>query len=380
MTVLGTRPEIIRLSLVTRLLDEHAEHLLVHTGQNFDDRLSELFFRELEIRKPDIFLRVRGMGYGDQVGQILSRIEPVFNEHRPDRLLILGDTNSSLSAMVARRMNVAVYHMEAGNRCYDFRVPEEANRRIVDHISSVLMPYTERSRDNLLREGLPPENIFVTGNPIKEVMDYYSPKINESQALANLGLEENKFFLVTIHRAENVDSVDRFKNLVHSLILISDKYHYPVIVSLHPRTRSRMEEFETDLDGSGIRFVEPLGFCDFIRLERSAFCILTDSGTVQEESCILGVPNVTVRDVTERPETIECGSNVLAGCDPQTILKLVDMVTTQPAGWRPPAEYLATDVAAAVCRIVLGFRLEGHVLQLPNSKSLSARTSIGTYR
>jgi len=380
MTVLGTRPEIIRLSLITRLLDAHSEHLLVHTGQNFDDRLSELFFRDLELRRPDIFLQVRGSGFGDQVGQILSRIEPVLREFHPDRLLILGDTNSCLSAIVARRMNVAVYHMEAGNRCYDFRVPEEANRHIVDHISSVLMPYTERSRDNLLREGLPPEDIFVTGNPIKEVMDHYSSKINLSQALADLGLEEKRFFLVTIHRAENVDSVDRLKNLIRSLILIGDKYHYPVIVSLHPRTRSRMEEFEIELDGSRIRFVEPLGFCDFIRLERSAFCILTDSGTVQEESCILGVPNVTVRDVTERPETIECGSNVLAGCDPQSILKLVEMVTRQSTGWRPPAEYLATDVAATVCRIVLGFRLEGHVAQLSNLNSLSARTSIGTCR
>jgi UDP-N-acetylglucosamine 2-epimerase (non-hydrolysing) len=355
MTVLGTRPEIVRLSLVIKLLDASSDHVLVHTGQNYEECLNGLFFRELDVRAPDVYLGARGNGFGEQVGQILTKIEPVLITHRPDRLLLLGDTNSSLTAIVARRLGIPVYHMEAGNRCYDFRVPEEINRRIVDHISNVLMPYTERSRDNLLREGIPIERILVTGNPIKEVMDHYLPKILASTALSRIGVEEKKFFLVTVHRAENVDVSDRLRNLVEALVLLHREYGFPVICSLHPRTRSKFQEFGIDSAREGLRFVEPLGFFDFVRLEKAAFCLLTDSGTVQEESCILGVPNVTIRDVTERPETIECGSNVLAGCDPQRILKLVGMVTRQEPSWLPPREYLATNVAATACRVLLGF-------------------------
>jgi UDP-N-acetylglucosamine 2-epimerase (non-hydrolysing) len=355
MTVLGTRPEIIRLSLVIKLLDRYADHILVDTGQNYDDRLSGLFFRELGVRKPDYFLDVRAGSFGEQVGQILTRIEPLLMEHKPDRLLILGDTNSGLTAVVARRLGIPVYHMEAGNRCFDFRVPEEANRRIIDHISAVLMPYTQRSRENLLREGLKSDSIFVTGNPIKEVVDCYSDAISRSEVLANIGLTARKYFLVTMHRAENVDVEPRLRNLVEALMLLHREYRFPVVCSLHPRTRAKLETFGIDIRRSGLVFTEPFGFFDFIHLERNAFCLLSDSGTVQEEACIFGVPNVTIRDVTERPETVECGSNVLAGCDPQTILRLVRMVTEQKGKWQPPAEYLVTNVAATVCRIVLGF-------------------------
>ena len=371
MTVLGTRPEIIRLSLVIKLLDEHAEHILVHTGQNYEDRLNGLFFRELGVREPDIYLGVRGTGFGDQVGQILARIEPVLLKHRPERLLLLGDTNSSLSAIVARRLGIPVYHMEAGNRCYDFRVPEEINRRIIDHISNVLMPYTERSRDNLLREAIPSDSIYVTGNPIKEVMDHYSAKILGSTVLSDLGIEDKKFFLVTMHRAENVDVSERLRSLVEALALLHQEYGFPVICSLHPRSRSKVREFGIDLSRAGLKFAEPLGFFDFVRLERAAFCLLTDSGTVQEESCILGVPNVTIRDVTERPETIECGSNVLAGCDPQSILNLVRLVTQRTRSWLPPPEYLVSQVAATVCRIVLGFRADGLAEVVPGLPSVN---------
>ena len=356
MTVLGTRPEIIRLSLVIKLLDEHSEHLLVHTGQNYDDRLNELFFRELAIRPPNIFLNVRSSSFGEQVGQILSRIEPVFREHRPDRILILGDTNSALSAIVARRLGIPVYHMEAGNRCFDFRVPEEINRRIIDQISSVLMPYTERSRENLLQEGIPGNQIYVTGNPIKEVMDHFSEQIAASSALQTFAVQEKQYFLVTMHRAENVDLPERLGSLIDSLSLLHKQYGYPLICSLHPRTRSKAQEFGIDLERPGLRFVEPLGFFDFVRLEQGAFCLLTDSGTVQEESCILKVPNVTIRDVTERPETIERGSNLLAGCEPLAICNAVQFVTSQGGNWVPPQEYLAPHVASTVCRIVLGFR------------------------
>jgi UDP-N-acetylglucosamine 2-epimerase (non-hydrolysing) len=354
LTVLGTRPEIIRLSLTIKLLDQYSEHTLVHTGQNYDERLNEIFFREMGIRQPDIFLNVQSTSFGEQAGLILTRIETVLREQRPDRLLVLGDTNSALSAIVARRMGIPVYHMEAGNRCFDFRVPEEINRRIIDHVSNVLMPYTERSRANLLREGLASEQIYVTGNPIKEVMDHYSDKINASSALQCLAVEEKKYLLVTMHRAENVDVPERLSSLLNSFELAHQDFGFPLICSLHPRTRAKAHEFGLSLDRSGLRFVEPLGFFDFVRLERDAFCLLTDSGTVQEESCILGVPNVTIRDVTERPETVECGSNILAGCDSAVICNSVRLVTQQDRHWSPPPEYLAPQVAATVCRILLG--------------------------
>lgn len=357
MTVLGTRPEIIRLNLIIKLLDQHADHVLVHTGQNYDDRLYGLFFRELGIREPDVFMGVRGTGFANQIGQILAKSEQLFLQHHPDRLLILGDTNSGLTALVARRLGLPVYHMEAGNRCYDDRVPEEVNRRVIDHSSSVLMSYTNRSRENLLREGIEAERIYVTGNPIKQVIDHYADRIAASSVLSDLKLEDRKFFLVTMHRAENVDTEERLRSLVGALVLLHKHYAFPVICSLHPRTRARVMEYGVDLDHPGLKFIEPLGFFDFIRLERAAFCILSDSGTVQEEACIFGVPNVTIRDVTERPETVECGSNVLAGCDSEVILKLVDIVTDENVGWKPPAEYLAEHVAETVCRIVLGFRI-----------------------
>jgi UDP-N-acetylglucosamine 2-epimerase (non-hydrolysing) len=354
MTILGTRPEIIRLSLIIKLLDQHCEHILVDTGQNYDDRLSGLFFRELDVRQPDVSLGVQGSGFGEQIGQILSRIELALNEHKPDRVLILGDTNSGLAAIVARRIGVPVYHMEAGNRCYDFRVPEESNRRIIDHVSSILMPYTNRSRENLIREGIAAENIYVTGNPIYEVMTHFADRIAASTILSTLKVKEGRYILVTMHRAENVDVEPRFRAVVESLALLHKQFGFPILCSLHPRTRSTAQQFGISLSQPGLTFFEPFGFFDFIRLEQGAFCVLSDSGTVQEEACILGIPNVTLRDVTERPETIECGSNVLAGCDTQTILRITNMVTQESRNWRAPAEYLVANVADTVTRIVLG--------------------------
>jgi len=364
MTVLGTRPEIIRLSRVIPLLDRYSEHLLVHTGQNFDDRLNGLFFRELELRKPDFFLGVKADTAGSQIGQILSKVEDLLIRHRPDRLLVLGDTNSGLTAIIARRLNIPIYHMEAGNRCHDFRVPEEANRRIIDNLSTVLMPYTYRSRENLLSEGFAGKNIYVTGNPIKEVIDYYAGSIAASNALSTLSLSRGKYFLATMHRAENVDLEERLSSLVEGLKRIHAEFQYPVICSLHPRTRANVAKFGINLSHPGLRFVEPLGFFDFIQLEQSAFCVISDSGTVQEEACIFRVPAVTIRDTTERPETIECGSNVLSGADPKAMVNLVRMVTDRPAGWQPPAEYLVTNVAATICRIVLGHSCDGEGLAM----------------
>jgi len=354
MTVLGTRPEIIRLSLVIPLLDKAVEHILVHTGQNFDDGLDGVFFRDLGVRPPDANLGARG-GFGTQVGTILSGVERLLLEHRPDRFLVLGDTNSGLSAIVARRMGVAVYHMEAGNRCHDDRVPEEVNRRIIDHCSTVLMPYTNRSRENLLREGIPGARIYTTGNPIKQVMDRFASKIAASEILSRLDLARGKFFLVTMHRAENVDNPVRLKDLIDALAGLRAKYGYPVVCSIHPRTASKIDEFGLDARTAGLQLLMPMSFFDFIHLERNAFCCVSDSGTVQEEACILGVPNVTIREVTERPETVECGSNFLAGTDPAAILRGVEFVTGDPPAWQPPLEYLAPSVAETTCRIVAGF-------------------------
>ena len=357
MTILGTRPEIIRLSLVIPLLDRFCQHILVHTGQNYDDRLSRVFFDELEIRKPDVHMGVRAGSFGGQIGQILEQSETLFLEHRPDRLLILGDTNSGLAAVIARRLGIPVYHMEAGNRCYDDRVPEEVNRRVIDHSSSVLMPYTNRSRENLLAEGFPGNRVYVIGNPIKQVIDKFSERIAASAVLEQLGLERNKYFLVTLHRAENVDVESRLRSLLDGLALLHEEFGFPVVCSLHPRTRSKMEAFGIDLKRAGLTFLEPLGFFDFVRLEQKAFCLLSDSGTVQEEACIFGVPNVTLRDVTERPETIDCGSNILCGSAASSIVATVRLVTGLRGTWKPPSEYLAQDVAETVGKLILGYRI-----------------------
>ncbi|HBB89359.1 MAG TPA: UDP-N-acetylglucosamine 2-epimerase (non-hydrolyzing) [Blastocatellia bacterium] len=357
MTVLGTRPEIIRLSRVIEKLDRLADsHVLVHTGQNFDPSLSDLFFAELGVRRPDHFLAARGETFGEQIGQIITLSERVLREEQPDRLLILGDTNSALCSIVAKRLGIPVYHMEAGNRCYDDRVPEEVNRRIVDHSSDVLMPYTERSRQNLLREGIAGQRVFVTGNPILEVIEHYDEQIQRSTELSELGLEPGKYFLATMHRAENVDVEERLHNLIAALESLQREYDMPVLCSTHPRTRALMERFQIDPEAhKQIRFLPPFGLFDFIALERNAFCVLSDSGTVQEECCIFGVANVTIRDVTERPETIECGSNMLSGAEPQTIMRCVRTVLDQKTRWTVPPEYLAQHVSSTVVKILLGY-------------------------
>ena len=359
MTILGTRPEIIRLSCIIPKLDQLCQHVLVHTGQNFDPALSELFFRQLSIRQPDHFLGVQGDTFGEQIGNILIQSEQIILQEKPDRLLLLGDTNSSLSAIIAKRMGIPIYHMEAGNRCYDDRVPEEVNRRIIDHSSDILLPYTERSRQNLLREGLHGDRIYVTGNPIYEVIRHYDTQIRQSNILAELGLNAGKYFLVTMHRAENVDIEKRLHKLTTALDLLQREYEMPVIVSTHPRTKTRVQSFGIDPDNSWIRFLPPFGFFDFITLERNACCVLSDSGTVQEECCIFQVPNVTIRDVTERPETLEGGSNMLSGAEPEMILHCVRTVLSQKSAWIIPHEYLIEHVSDTVIKIVFGYLHEG---------------------
>ncbi len=355
-TILGTRPEIIRLSRVIERLDESADHVLVHTGQNYDAGLSEVFFEQLGVRAPDHQLRVDGASFGARVGQIVERTEALLREERPDRLLVLGDTDSALSAIVAKRLGIEVFHMEAGNRCFDDRVPEEVNRRIVDHSSDVLLPYTQGSRRNLLREGISPDRILVTGNPIREVLDHHTAAIDDAAAgtFQRLGVEPGGYLLLTAHRQETVDVEPRLRSLVAGVLAVTEAHDLPVVASIHPRTRSRLEAFGVPFDSGRIRGGDTFGFFEFVALERHARCVLSDSGTVQEECCIFGVPAVTLRDTTERPETLECGSNVLSGVEPDAIARATQIALTCREAWTPPPEYMATDVSATVAKIVLG--------------------------
>jgi UDP-N-acetylglucosamine 2-epimerase (non-hydrolysing) len=355
MTLFGTRPEIIRLSVIIKTLDRFCEQILVHTGQNYDENLSDVFFRDLSLRQPDQYLGVQETEFAGQLGQIIARAGEAMEKVAPDRLLVLGDTNSGLAAIVAARRAIPVFHLEAGNRCYDDRVPEEINRRIIDHCSTVLMPYTHRSKENLLREGIERDRIFVIGNPIYEVLNTYGDQISASDVLTRLGLEPGAYFLATMHRAENVDDPDRLRNLVNGLHQIGEEYQQPVVVSLHPRTADKLRQFNVTISPERVRLLKAMGFFDFVALERNARVVLTDSGTVQEECCILRVPNVTIRDVTERPETVECGSNILSSVEPHMIVGAVDIVLNSLCDWTPPAEYMEERVSATVARIVLGY-------------------------
>jgi UDP-N-acetylglucosamine 2-epimerase (non-hydrolysing) len=357
LTILGTRPEIIRLSRVIPLIDEavgRENHILVNTGQNPDPNLSVQFFKELGIRDRNYVLNAAG-SFGQQIGVSFPAVEHILLRECPNRVLVLGDTNSSLAAIVAARLGIPVYHMEAGNRSFSPSSPEEVNRRLIDQASTILLPYTERSRANLLAEGIPNDRIFVTGNPIREVILHYGRQIDLAAAAVRdrLGLEPGKFFLVTLHRAENVDNWKRLGQFLIALNRLQCKYSMPVIVSTHPHTRKQLATGYAPPGNSEVRFLPPFGFFDFITLQRSAFCTLSDSGTVQEESCLLQTPSVILRDHTERPETVECGASVLSGADPARILDLVRQVTRPDrVGWAPPSEYLRTNVAQTVVRIL----------------------------
>ena len=355
LTILGTRPEIIRLSRVIPKLDQLCEkHILVNTGQNYDPALNSNFFTELGLHAPDYNLGANG-SFGQQLSTIFPALEHILQQEKPDRFLVLGDTNSSLAAIIAARLHIPVYHMEAGNRCFDLRSPEEVNRRIIDHTSDVLLPYTERSRQNLLAEGIPGHRIFVTGNPIHEVMLHYSKQISQSDVLKRLGLEDGKYLLVTLHREENVDVMGRLRKFLYTFQQLWCEYGLPVVISTHPRTKEKQNALEgRPALHPAISFRSPFGFFDFIALQKSAFCVLTDSGTVQEESCLLGVPSVILRDTTERPETLEAGASVLSGADPAAILRLVKQVTADRASnWEAPAEYTRSNVSDTVARILM---------------------------
>ncbi|MEO8649034.1 MAG: UDP-N-acetylglucosamine 2-epimerase (non-hydrolyzing) [Acidobacteriota bacterium] len=355
LTIFGTRPEIIRLSIVMKVLDRHCEHITVHTGQNYHESLSDIFLRDLGVRTPDINLGIRADRFAAQAAQIIEKTDEVVGEQQPDKILILGDTNSGLATIPAARRGIPIFHMEAGNRCYDDRVPEEINRRIIDHSSTILLPYTERSKENLIAEGIDRERIFVTGNPIAEVLDTYEKEIDSSPALGQNSIGKGEYFLVTLHRAENVDIKERLTSVFEAFAQLTKTYDIPILVSVHPRTRQKLELFNITPETKRIRLLEPLGFFDFVKLEKNARAVLTDSGTVQEECAIFKVPNVTLRDVTERPETLECGSNIISGVEPRSILRSVDIALNGGVNWDPPTEYTAPNVSNAVAKIVLGY-------------------------
>lgn len=354
LTVVGTRPELIRLSLVFRELDAAGiQNYLVHTGQNYDPRLSDVFFEELSLPAPNAYLEVKAPTVGEQIGHIVARSEGVILAEQPDALLILGDTNSGLSAIAAARHNVPIFHMEAGNRCFDWRVPEEKNRKLIDHISDWLLPYTPRSREYLLAEGIEPAKILLSGNPITDVLEEFRPRWEASDILDRLELEPDGYLLATTHREETVDVPKRLKVICKGLSDVSDDLGLPLVWSVHPRTRKRLESLDEPL-GSMVQMHEPFGFLDFVRLEASARCLITDSGTVQEECSLLKIPSVTCRDTTERPETVECGSNILSGVsDPGRISQCVRVMTSASRDWVSPYEG-DTAVAERIVKFILG--------------------------
>ena len=354
LTAFGTRPEIIRLSLIVPLLDTSCDHILIHTGQNFNENLSDFFFDQFGLRQPDRNLGIRSDTFGGQAGQLFERSEQIFDEFAPDRVLLLGDTNSALMSVVAARRGIPVFHMEAGNRCYDDRVPEEINRRIVDHSSMILLPYTERSKENLVREGIERERIFITGNPIFEVLNHFGEQIEASDALDTNGVNPNEYFLATIHRAENVDVSDTLTEIFNAFVRIADDFDMPVLVSVHPRTSQKLSKFGIEIHDSRVRLLDAMPFFEFVNLEKNAFMVLTDSGTVQEECSIFGIPNVTVRNTTERPETIECGSNILGGTRTDSIFHAARIASRRKGKWSAPEDYLRPNVAETVCNIALG--------------------------
>ena len=355
MTVVGTRPEIIRLSRVIAKLDQHTEHVLVHTGQNYDYELNEIFFQDLEIRKPDHYLNAAGDGAAETIGKIIIEVDRVLAQVQPEALLVLGDTNSCMAVLPAKRRKIPVFHMEAGNRCFDQRVPEEINRRIVDHTADINLTYSSIAREYLLREGLPPEMVIKTGSPMNEVLTYYRAGIEASDVLARLGLAAEQFFVVSAHREENIDSEVNFAKLVSVLNAVAERFDLPVIVSTHPRTRKRAAAVEARFH-ERVQMLNPLGFKDYNRLEISAKAVLSDSGTIAEESSILNFPALNIREAHERPEGMEEASVMMVGLEVDRVMQALAILETQPRGLerglRPVADYSMPNVSDKVVRLI----------------------------
>lgn len=358
MTIVGTRPEIIRLSRVIAKLDEYCQHTLVHTGQNFDYELSAVFFEELAIRKPDVFLHAAGETAIETIAQVMVSADKAMAEIKPDALLLLGDTNSALAAISAKRRKIPIFHMEAGNRCFDLRVPEEINRKIIDHIADINLPYSDIARDYLLREGIAPDQVIKTGSPMREVLDFYAPKIAESGVLARLGLQPQGYFLVSVHREENVDVPENLHKLFFILNSLVDSYQLPVIVSTHPRTRKRIESLGLTANPA-IIFSKPFGFIDYIKLQTEAKVVLSDSGTITEESSILNFPALNLREAHERPEGFEQGAVMMVGLNIERVLSAIKILATQARGSERSIQlvddYAVTNVADKVVRIIMSY-------------------------
>jgi len=359
MTIVGTRPEIIKLSRVIAELDRHVQHILVHTGQNYDYELNEIFFQQLGVRKPDYFLDAAKGSAAQTIGNVIAKSDEVLIQESPDAVLVLGDTNSCLAVIAAKRRKIPIFHMEAGNRCFDQRVPEEINRKIIDHTSDINLVFSEHARRYLLAEGIRPESVIKTGSPMKEVLDYYRLQIEESDVLSRFELEPEKFFVVSAHREENVDSERNFTDLLASLNAIAERYKMSVIVSTHPRTRKRLEALNvTGLD-SHIRFLKPLGFLDYVKLQKNAYCVVSDSGTITEESSILAFPAITIRQAHERPEGMDDATLIMSGLQPETVLKSIKIAVAHYAdGGRPfrlLPDYDVDNVSRKVLRILLSY-------------------------
>ncbi len=356
LTVVGTRPEIIRLSRVIGRLEEEVDHRLVHTGQNWDPQLSDVFFKELGIRQPDYWLDIPVTSVGAVLGGVLAGIEPVLLDERPDVVLVLGDTNSCLAAVIAKRLGIPVFHMEAGNRCFDENVPEEVNRRIIDHVADFNLCYTENARRNLLAEGLPARRVFVTGSPMAEVLSAYQQQIEASEVLDRLGLRARDYFLVSMHREENIDDREHLDVLVGAIVDLAGRTGQRVIVTTHPRLAKRLSEHPNSAHGS-VEFLEPFGYFDYNKLQRNARCVLSDSGTISEEAALSGFLAVTIRNSMERPEALDVGSVILTGIDAASIRRSVELALGQwDEGWRPnvPADYQVADCSARVSRLIHG--------------------------
>ena len=358
MTVVGTRPEIIRLSRVMAALDKHTDHILVHTGQNFDYELNEVFFSDLEIRKPDHFLNASGANAAETIGNTIIKLDPVLAEVQPEALLILGDTNSCLAAIPAKRRKIPIFHMEAGNRCFDQRVPEEINRKIVDHVADINLTYSDIAREYLLREGLPPDQVIKTGSPMFEVLNHYAPKIDASDVLARLGLHPLDYFVVSAHREENIESDRNFGNLVKILNGLAENRGKRVIVTTHPRTRNRVSKLGVTFH-KRVELLKPLGFCDYVKLQKNALAVLSDSGTINEESSILNFPALNIREAHERPEGMEEAAVMMTGLEVERVFQglaiLADQKRDVERTLRPVADYSVPNVSEKVLRIILSY-------------------------
>ena len=359
MTIVGTRPEIIKLSRIINELDKSADHILVHTGQNYDYELNEIFFNDLKIRKPNHFLNAAGKSTAETISKIILESDKIFEKEKPDAVLLYGDTNSCLSVISAKRKQIPIFHMEAGNRCFDQRVPEEINRKIVDHLSDINMPLTEHARNYLLSEGIDPNTIIKTGSCMKEILTFYKNDIESSKVHKSLSLDLNKYFLVSAHREENVDYTDNLESLLLSLNAIAEKYSLPVIVSTHPRTKDRLEKFKKKIKTNNlIKFLKPLGFFDYIKLQSSAYCVISDSGTITEESSILKFPAIMIRQAHERPEGMDEGTLIMSGIHKDRILESIEVVVKQYNEGKIPTiidDYNVDNVSQKVIKIIFSY-------------------------